>query len=212
METRVPGDLLPPALLTGKLTKKPIQELCFNRVSRRTRTDADPAIGKNPDELTAAGTVLRYAKDTSSIGTQSSPNCSHLCLLNQQGRQQYMSLIHNSILNLWPRLHSGERAGVVAPNYDTPYSFASPRPSRGAAYHGPEDRNEPLLRLPAHKDLYTFDFRLHQAAPHYGNSGGTYLIARPNWKEQSTNNITKVSNAGDGTAQPSFAHHPAVQS
>lgn len=109
-----------------------------------------------------------------------------------KGGRQYMGP-YNSILNI-ARVFTPADTAFVTPNSDTPYSFA-----------GLDLRAEPVVitvpKIETNRyfvfqrmDLYTFNFA-YIGSRTTGNSGGTYLIAGPNWKGKVPNNITKVLNA-----------------
>ncbi len=109
-----------------------------------------------------------------------------------KGGRQYMGP-YNSILNI-ARVFTPADTAFVTPNSDTPYSFA-----------GLDLRAEPVVitvpKMETNRyfvfqlmDLYTFNFA-YIGSRTTGSSGGTYLIAGPNWKGKVPNNITKVWNA-----------------
>lgn len=109
-----------------------------------------------------------------------------------KGGRQYMGP-YNSILNI-ARVFTPADTAFVTPNSDTPYSFA-----------GLDLRAEPVvITVPKMEtkryfvfqlmDLYTFNFA-YIGSRATGNSGGSYLIAGPNWKGEVPKNITKVLTA-----------------
>jgi hypothetical protein len=94
--------------------------------------------------------------------------------------------IHNT-----PRVYTPEDKAVQTPNSDTPYSWIFL-----------DLRTEPMvLTMPVIDksryfsiqltDLYTFNWA-YLGSRSFGNDGGSFLIAGPNWKGEKPEGITKV--------------------
>ncbi len=96
----------------------------------------------------------------------------------------------NRLINI-PRVYTPEDTAIQTPNSDTPYSFI-----------GMDLRAEPMvITVPKIEkdryfsvqliDAYTFNFA-YIGSRATSNSGGSYLIAGPNWKGKTPKGIKKV--------------------
>jgi hypothetical protein len=109
---------------------------------------------------------------------------------------------YNQLFNI-PRVFTPEDKAIQTPNSDTPYSWI-----------GLDLRTEPIVfTVPPIEqkrywslqliDLYTFNFD-YLGTRTTGNSGGSFMIAGPDWKGEKPKGITKVIRSETSIASAQF--------
>lgn len=109
---------------------------------------------------------------------------------------------YNNLFNI-PRVFTPEDKAIQTPNSDTPYSWIGldlrAEPMVFTVPPIPKDRYWSLQLI----DLYTHNFD-YLGSRSTGNSGGSYMIAGPNWHGEKPKGITKVIRSETEIASAQF--------